>query len=126
MTYSVNFRRKVLAIKVEEKLTFAQVSERFNVGKASVMRWSTCLVPKKTRNKAATKIDMQALMKDVQSYPDGYNYERAKRLKVSVTGIFHALKRLGVTYKKNTEASKSERRKTALLPTENRFVSTGR
>ena len=52
------------------------------------------------RNKPATKIDMSALMKDVQSYPDAYLHERAFRFGVSVTGIFLALRRLGIRYKK--------------------------
>ena len=39
---------------------------------------------------------MSALMKDVQSYPDAYLHERAFRFGVSVTGIFLALRRLGI------------------------------
>ena len=41
---------------------------------------------------------MEALKQDIETYPDAYQFERAKRLGVSSGGIFHALKRLKVTY----------------------------
>ena len=36
--------------------------------------------PQKTRNKPATKIDMDALCEDLRTYLDAYQYERAARL----------------------------------------------
>ena len=108
MTYSLDFRRKVLSIKNKENLTFEETAIRFEISKASLTRWSICLAPKKTRNKPATKIDMEALKKDVELYPDAYQYERAARLGASQRGIGHALKRLKISYKKNTVASQSQ------------------
>jgi len=117
MTYSLDFRRKVLAIKQEENLSFAEISQRFKIGIASVVRWSNKIEPQLTRNKPATKIDMQALARDVETYPDAYQYERAQRLGVSPKGIFEALKRLNVSYKKNATASESRsRKKSYFLP----------
>ena len=43
MTYSIDFRRKVLAIRDKENLSMAEVSKRFGVGLASIMRWSKTL-----------------------------------------------------------------------------------
>ena len=43
---------------------------------------------------------MDALARDVEAYPDAYQYERAARLGVSIRCVGYALKRLGVTYKK--------------------------
>ncbi|MBX3629430.1 MAG: hypothetical protein KF908_05835 [Nitrosomonas sp.] len=40
------------------------------MGIASVTRWVKNLIPMQTRNKPATKIDMIALVRDVQEYPD--------------------------------------------------------
>ena len=105
MTYSLDFRKKVLQVKAEEGLSFTSISKRFGVGKASVMRWSKELYAKKTRNKSPTKITNAVLLKDVEMYPDSYQYERAARLGVSQVGIHLALKRLKITYKKNPEAS---------------------
>jgi len=52
---------------------------------------------------------MAALSEDVHQYPDSYQYERAERLKVSIRCVGYALKRLGVTYKKNPQASAEKR-----------------
>jgi transposase len=105
MTYSLDFRKKVLKIRVEEGLSIEEVAIRFGVGKASVMRWLIDIEPKKKRNKPATKIDMEALKKDVEANPDSYQYERAARFNVSKTGIRSALIRLKLSYKKNMESS---------------------
>ena len=120
MTYSLDFRRKVLSVRKAEKLTIAQVAARFSVGIASVTRWIKEIKPKATRNKPATKIDMDALAQDVIDFPDDYQYERAKRLGVSEKGIGHALRRMGVSYKKNSSPPKSERRRTTILPKKNK------
>jgi transposase len=119
MTYSLDFRRKVLIFREKEGLTIAEVAARFDVGIASVTRWIKKPVPKKGRNKPATKINMEALAQDVKFYPDSYQYERAERLGVSEKGIGHALRRMGITYKKNSSASTSKRRRTAILSKSN-------
>ena len=116
MTYSSDFRRKVLSVREKEGLTIAQVAKRFDVGIASVVRWVKNPTPKTSRNKPATKIDMVALARDVLEHPDSYQYERARRLGVSEKGVGHALRRMGITYKKKSTTSQSERRRTAYLP----------
>ena len=119
MTYSLDFRKKVLAIKEKEKLTYDETAKRFQIGKTTLVRWHTKLEPQLKRNKPATKINMEALTQDVEKYPDAYHYERAERLGVSIRCVGYALKRLGVTYKKNSKASESGSRKTiCLLPTD--------
>ena len=100
MTYSLGFRRKVLSVRKKEGLTISEVASRFDVGVASVVRWLKTPEPSLTRNKGATKIDMDALSEDVRQYPDAYQRERAERLGVTRQGIYYALKRLGVSYKK--------------------------
>lgn len=122
MTYSLDFRQKVLRVRAKEKLTFIETAKRFDIGLASLVRWSKDIVPQKTRNKPATKIDMEALKKDIEAYPDAYQYERAERLGVSKVGIWYALKRLKVTYKKNSRAPQSGSRKTiCILPSHPAF-----
>jgi transposase len=111
MTHAVSFRQHVLKIKTKEQLTLKETSERFRIGIASVSRWMKHLAPKTTRNKPAIKIDREALKRDLERYPDAYQYERAKRFGVTSQGIWHALKRLGVTYKKNSTASQGRSRK---------------
>jgi len=118
MTYSIDYRRKVLSLREKEDLTIAEVAERFCVGIATVVRWLKRVEPQRTRVKPATKIDRIALARDVREYPDAYQSERAKRLGVSEKGIGHALRRMNITYKKNTESPKGQRRRTACLPRE--------
>lgn len=115
MTYSVDFRRRVLEIKMKENLTCDETSKRFGIGINSVVRWSKKLEPQRTRNKPATKINMEALKRDIGSYPDAYQYERAQRLNVSTNCVHFALKRLDITYKKKPLSSKSQSRKALYL-----------
>ena len=114
--YSIDFRRKVLSVRQAEGLSIAQVAKRFCVGVNSVFLWTKKLEPTLKRNKPATKVDMEALKQDIKEHPDSFYRERARRLKVSQTGVFHAMKRLKVTYKKKPGSSKGERRRTAILP----------
>ena len=80
MTYSIDFRKKVLALKEQDNLSFEEVASGFGIGrKNTVFRWTKQLEPCKTRNKPATKIDLDALVCDVGLYPDAYQ-ERAQRL----------------------------------------------
>jgi transposase len=116
MTYSLDFRCKALSVREKEGLTIAEVAARFGVGIASVVRWLQKVEPQRTRNKPATTIDMAALAQDVRDNPDAYQYERARRLGVSQKGINHALRRLGVTYKKTSDTAQSGRARTAHMP----------
>ena len=105
--YSIEFRREVLKTREKKKLSVKTTAELFGIHPITIFRWLKRIEPCKTRNKPATKIDMEALKKDVKLYPDAYQKERAKRLKVSESCVFYALKRLKVTYKKNSKTSKS-------------------
>jgi transposase len=116
MTHSLNFRKKALSIRAKEGLSFAQVAKRFGVSVNSVFLWSKNLEPKLTRNKAPIKIHNDLLIEDIKKYPDAYHYERARRLGVSTAGICFAMKRLNVTYKKNSQSPKSMQRQTAIIP----------
>jgi len=104
-----------MSVKSREGLSFAKTAQRFCVSLASVVRWSKKLEPRTERYKPATKIDMEALKEDIKLYPDAYHYERAERFGVSTNGIVYALRRLGVTYKKNPQASQGGSRKTLYL-----------
>ncbi|WPD24320.1 MAG: IS630 transposase-related protein [Candidatus Electrothrix scaldis] len=105
MTYSIDFRRKVLETQEKENLSIEQVALRFHVSKSSVARWIKRLEPCKNRNKPAVKINMKRLAQDVERYPDAFQYERAKRFGCSQRGIGQALKRLRKSRKKNVLVS---------------------
>lgn len=120
MAYSRDFREKVLKVKKEEGIGFKKVAKRFGISIRTVVKWAKNIDYKKTRNKAAVKIDMEALKKDLEKYPDGYLYERGERLGVSRMGIWYAFKRLGVTYKKNSQASQGRSRKAQYILPKNK------
>ena len=115
MTYDLSFRQKVFEIKTSEGLTYEETAKRFGIGKTTLVRWNQRLLPLENRNKPATKIDMDALKEDIKTYPDAYQYERAERLRVTPMGVWHALKRLGVTYKKNSKSPEGLQRQTTYL-----------
>ena len=100
MAYDKIFRKKVVEIKEKEGLSVQEVGQRFGISSRSVFRWKYKAEPCQTRSKRATKIDMEALKKDVEMYPDGYLKERSKRLHVSESCVFYALRRLKITCKK--------------------------
>ncbi len=70
MTYPLKFREKAPVVTDKYHLTFEQTSERFDIPIRTLFRWQNKLEPCLTRNKPATKIDMEALKKDVEQYPD--------------------------------------------------------
>lgn len=109
--YALDFRKKVLEVRERERLSIRQVARKFSIGFNTVMRWTKNITPTKTRQRSALRIDMEALMRDIEQYPDAYQYERAERLKVSRSTIGFSLKKLNVTYKKKSEASQSGSRK---------------
>ena len=99
MTYSIDYRKKVLEIREREWLSLEETAKRFGVGRASIFRWTKEIEPKRKRKKP-TKIKEEELLQDIEQYPDAYQYERAKRLGVSQRGIGLALKRIGISRKK--------------------------
>ena len=106
MTYSIDYRKQVLS-SIADGMTIREAANFYQLSTSSIHSWQQSLVPKTTRNKAPTKIPDDALIEDVKRYPDDYNYERARRLNCSKTGIFNALKRLGISQKKDLRTSKS-------------------
>ena len=114
MTYSIDFRKKVLGVKAEGKTSIAETAKRFAIGKATIIRWMHRVDAKLRREKSTSTVNMDALKKDIELYPDGYQHERAKRLGCTRGGIYHALKRLGGAIKKTLKHPKAdpERRST--------------
>ena len=107
MTYETSFRKQVFKIKEQEKLTYQQTSKRFGINIRTLFRWKQKPIDTKRRNKPATKINMEALKKDIDNRPDDYNYERAARFKVSTHAIWAAMRRLKISHKKNSKTAKS-------------------
>ena len=108
MSYSIDFRQKVLAYKEKHSLTFQETSEHFEISIRTLFRWENRLEPCPTRTREANKLTKDVLLKDIESYPDDYQWERAKRLGVTQPCVHYALKRARISYKKNTLPPKSK------------------
>jgi transposase len=117
MAYSKDFREKVLEIMKTESLTLLGTAKRFQIDWKTVKLW-TQSIERKVHSNRYRKLCLEALKADVEEYPDGYQYERAARLGVRQNTIFNGLKKLGISYKKNTFASESGRGKTYIIPRE--------
>ena len=106
MTYSIDYRKQVLS-SIADGMTIRDTALFYGLSTSTIHIWQQNLVPKTIRNKAPTKIPDNVLIEDVKRYPDDYNYERARRLNCSKTSIFNALKRLGISQKKDLGTPKS-------------------
>ena len=115
MSYTLDFRKKVLSTRKKYGLSISATAERFDIGTTTLVRWLKSIHEKK-RYRRPTRIKDDDLDQDVQRYPDAYHHERAQRLGVSAEGIRDALKRLGYSYKKNAQSPQGEKRRTAYLP----------
>lgn len=107
MTYSADFRAQVIKSVKEQGMSIRQACIFYDMSKTALQRWLKNPSIKQTRDKPPSKIPNEALLKDVAQYPDDYMYERAQRLGCSKSGIDIALKRLGISQKKDIRASKS-------------------
>ena len=107
MTYSADFRAQVIKSVEQQGMSIRQACAFYDISKATLQNWLKDSSIKLTRNKPPSKIPNDALLKDVEQYPDDYMYERAQRFNCSKSGIEAALKRLGISKKKDLRASKS-------------------
>ena len=91
----------------QNDMTIRQACVFYNVSKTALQRWLKNSSIKPTRDKPPSKIHDELLLKDVEQHPDDYLYEPVQRFNCSKTGMHTALKRLGISQKKDTGASKS-------------------
>ncbi|SNT69461.1 IS630 transposase-related protein [Psychrobacter sp. LV10R520-6] len=106
MTYSLDFRKQVLK-SLDDGMTYAQAVEFYDLSPTTIQNWKRRIHSKATRQTKPHKIIDDVLLNDVKEYPDDYQYERARRLNCSSTGIHSALKRLKISKKKDLRASQS-------------------
>ena len=107
MTYSADFGAQVIKSVKNKDMTIREACTFYSVSKTALQRWLKNPTIKQNRNKPPSKIPNDALLNDVAQHPDDYMYERAQRLNCSKSGIEIALKRLGISQKKDLGASKS-------------------
>lgn len=92
--------------KIDEGYSFRELAETYQISTNTIQRWKKS-IDRKTRQFKPVKIGDDELRADVSTYPDDYQHERAARFRCTQRGIGIALKRLGITQKKDTHSSPS-------------------
>jgi len=121
MKYDLSFRKHVLQVKECEGLSIRAIASLFRMSPNTVYLWTKSLSPL-PRIVKPYKINEKQLMEDVRNHPDAFLHERGSRLGVTGQCVRYALKRLGVTYKKNTHSSQGDSRKTICLLSEDKKI----
>jgi hypothetical protein len=101
--YSVDLREK--ALKCKETHSEAETSRIFGVSVRALREWEKIQkahgnVKPKELERSGRKIKEAELKADVASYPDDFNWERAKRFGCTEEAIRKAMKRNKLTRKK--------------------------
>ena len=102
MAYSKDYRQMILT-KLEEGDSIRQLAEEYQISTNTIQRWKK-FPERKTRKFTPKKIDSDLLRADVAAYPDDYQHERARRFDCTQRGIGIALKRIGITQKKDSHS----------------------
>ena len=101
MSYSIDFRRRVIA-RTQSGNSKSAVCRMFGISRSTLHSWQNRadLSPRHNglRNRKLNRKDFE---QHVIDYPDALQRERAAHFKVSASSIRHALKRMGATRKKN-------------------------
>jgi len=105
MSYDIRYRERALLYLCEGN-SYRKTASVFKVSTSTLQKWKTqqeatgSLAPKK-RKETWRKIDPEKLRKYVAEHPDAYQHEIAATFGVRLYAIQKALKRLGITRKKN-------------------------
>lgn len=105
MAYSLDYRQLILS-KLESGASYRALARDYNLSKTTIQKWKKD-INRKLRISKPLKIDNDKLREDVAMYPDDYQHERALRFNCSQRAIGIALKRIGITQKKDINSPPS-------------------
>lgn len=100
MTYSLSFRRKVVA-HVEEGMGKREAARLFKISPNTLYGWlrSPDLSPKQHGSRQR-KIDKAALIRHVEDHPDTLLRERAAHFGVHTNAVWEMMRKLGFVKKR--------------------------
>lgn len=105
MAYSLDYRELILR-KLDSGTSYRALARDYNLSKTTIQKWKKD-INRKLRVSKPLKIDNDKLREDVAMYPDDYQHERALRFNCSQHAIGIALKRIGITQKKDINSPSS-------------------
>ncbi|PIR37101.1 MAG: hypothetical protein COV35_10915 [Alphaproteobacteria bacterium CG11_big_fil_rev_8_21_14_0_20_39_49] len=113
-SYSLDLRSRVVTY-IKEGGSKISASSLYQVSRPTIDKWlryddSGDLSPRKAKGKRS-KIEKERLVFVLNSQPDAYLHEIAEHFDVSYVAVHAALKRLGITRKKNHALQGTERKK---------------
>ncbi len=103
MRCSKDIRKRVIAF-VQGGGSKAEAARRFQVSRGSIYNWLSApdaLSYRKPGPKGPRKLDREALRRHVEAHDDLTQKERARHFGVSRNCIWNALRKIGVSRKKN-------------------------
>jgi transposase len=112
MAYSKDFRERVIAY-MDKGYSFAELKEIFNIYPARYYAWLRLLSetgglePRPITGRPPS-IDIALLKDAVAEKPDAYLRELAEPFGCSAVAVHYALKKIGITYKKNTKLPRTD------------------
>ena len=95
MGYSKDFKDKVIEIMIRDEMSVRKAAQHFNICIQTIQNWKKSTTNKPIPGRPA-KISREQILKDVEQYPDDYQYERAARFGCGTSTIGDALKRLNI------------------------------
>ena len=105
MSYDIKYRQRAIGY-LSEGNSYRKTAEVFKVSTSTLKAWKSqlketgILTPKK-RETPWRKINPKTLREYIAEHPDAYQHEIAEVFGVRLFAIQKALKRLGITRKKN-------------------------
>ena len=127
MRCSLDLRKRVVDF-VRDGGSKAEAARRFNVGAASVYRWTKPggLEHKRPGPKTSHKLDWEALRRRVETHDDMTQAEAAQHFGVSRHCIWNALHKMGWTRKKNDRLQRAQPKATKMVSTPSGAVRSAR
>lgn len=109
MSYPTIFRERTIEYR-QAGHTLEETSKAFKVSIYTIRQWEHQLkekghLEKKPLHRTHKKIDPEKLKAYVKEHPEAYQKEMAEAFRCSITAIQKALKRLGITRKKDNVLS---------------------
>lgn len=105
MRYSIDLRKKVMNF-LDKGHTIKATSEMFEVGTTTIKEWKklraeTGGLEHRPHKRKSSKICSDRLVAYINEHPDSFLIEIAEVFNCTPQAVFYALKRLGITRKKN-------------------------
>ena len=115
MTYSIDFRKRAITF-VKEGHTRAETCRLFGINPTTLYKWEKMLenqgnLVDKTRQRPPRKLPKDELLTYVEQHPDAYLREIADHFSCTINAVWKALRKHGITLKKDHKLQRTRPQK---------------